>query len=213
MIPAKICGITRLADALTAAELGVAAVGFVFYARSPRCIDGAKAARICEKLPPPIARVGVFVNPSLQTLISTAKNARLTHIQLHGEEDTALCQESPLPVIKAIRHPEEFDKYKDFSMAAFLIDSKTQDQFGGTGQLSDWNFCRQVKAHAPVILAGGLSADNIAQAFATAQPDAVDLSSSVERAPGIKDHDKLREFFAALRQIEIAEWQCRKIFS
>lgn len=212
MIPAKICGITRLADALIAAELGAAAVGFVFYARSPRCIEIAEAARICEKLPPHIARVGVFVNPDQQIMISTTKNAHLTHIQLHGEEGAALCQESPLPVIKAVRNPEEFDAYKDFSMAAFLIDSKTHDQFGGTGQLSDWSFCRQVKTQAPVILAGGLSADNIAQAFAAAQPDAVDLSSSVELAPGIKDHDKLREFFAALRQIESAEWQSHKIF-
>lgn len=212
MIPAKICGITRPADALAAAELGAAAVGFVFYARSPRCLEVAEAARISAKLPPQIARVGVFVNPDLQTLISTTKNAGLTHIQLHGEENVALCQESPLPVIKAIRNPEEFDKYKDFSMTAFLIDSKTQDQFGGTGQLSNWSFARQVKTHAPVILAGGLSSSNIAQALATAQPDAVDLSSSVELAPGIKDHHKLRDFFAALRRIEIAEWQSRKIF-
>lgn len=212
MIPAKICGITRLADALAAAELGAAAVGFVFYARSPRCLEVAQAARISAKLPPQIARVGVFVNPDLQTLILTAKNAGLTHIQLHGEEEVALCQESPLPVIKAVRSPVEFDAYKNVSMAAFLIDSKTQDQFGGTGQLSDWNFSRQVKAHAPVILAGGLSSSNIAQALATAQPDAVDLSSSVELAPGIKDHHKLREFFATLRQIEIAERQSSKIF-
>lgn len=212
MIPAKICGITRLADALAAAELGAAAVGFVFYARSPRCLEVAQAAHISAKLPPQIARVGVFVNPDLQTLISTAKNAGLTHIQLHGEEEVALCQESPLPVIKAVRSRVEFDAYKNVSMAAFLIDSKTQDQFGGTGQLSDWNFSRQVKAHAPVILAGGLSSSNIAQALATAQPDAVDLSSSVELAPGIKDHHKLREFFAALRLIEFAGWQSRKIF-
>lgn len=212
MIPAKICGITRLEDALAAAELGAAAVGFVFYARSPRCLDAAKAAHISAKLPSHVARVGVFVNPDLQTLISIAKNAGLTHIQLHGEEEVALCQESPLPVIKAIRNPEEFDVYKNFSLAAFLIDSKTQDQFGGTGQLSDWNFSRQVKAHAPVILAGGLSSSNIAQALATAQPDAVDLSSSVELAPSIKDHHKLRDFFAALRQIEIGERQSSKIF-
>lgn len=212
MIPAKICGITRLADALAAAELGAAAVGFVFYARSPRCLEVAQAAHISAKLPPQIARVGVFVNPDLQTLILTAKNAGLTHIQLHGEEEVALCKESPLPVIKAVRSPVEFDAYKNVSMAAFLIDSKTQDQFGGTGQLSDWNFSRQVKAHAPVILAGGLSSSNIAQALATAQPDAVDLSSSVESMPGIKDHHKLREFFAALRQIEIAERQSSKIF-
>lgn len=198
MIPAKICGITRLEDALLAAELGAAAIGFVFYPRSPRYIQAIVAGRISEQLPQRLARVGVFVNPDPETMMRTAEIARLTHIQLHGGESCALCEQSPLPVIKTVRDLIEFEKYEDFSAAAFLVDSKSAEQFGGTGQKADWNFCRQVRERAPVILAGGLAASNIAPAIAAAVPDAVDLSSAVEHAPGIKDHQKLREFFAAL---------------
>lgn len=212
MIPAKICGITRLEDARAAAELGAAAIGFVFDSRSPRCIAVAEAARISAELPPDIARVGVFVNPDLPLMISTAERAHLTHVQLHGDESVALCQQSPLPVIKAIRNLQEFMQYRDFLPAAFLIDSRSGDRAGGTGQISDWRFCRQMKAHAPVILAGGLSAKNIGEALAAVQPDAVDLSSSIEQAPGVKDHDKLHEFFAALRPFEIGAGRARKIF-
>jgi phosphoribosylanthranilate isomerase len=198
MIPAKICGITRLEDALLAAELDAAAIGFVFYPRSPRYIDAVAAGRISEQLPQSMARVGVFVNPDPETMLRTAEIARLTHIQLHGDESNILCGKSPLPVIKAVRNLIEFEKYKNLSATAFLVDSKTAGQFGGTGQKSDWNLCRQVCEHAPVILAGGLAANNIAPAIAAATPDAVDLSSAVERSPGIKDHQKLRTFFLEL---------------
>jgi phosphoribosylanthranilate isomerase len=201
MIPAKICGITRLEDALLAAELGAVAIGFVFYTRSPRYIEAIAAGRISEQLPQRVARVGVFVNPDPETMIRTAEMARLTHVQLHGDESHTLCGQSPLPVIKTVRDLIEFEKYEKFSAAAFLVDSKTAEQFGGTGQKSDWNFCRQVRERAPVVLAGGLAANNIAQAIAAALPDAVDLSSAVERFPGIKDHQKLREFFAALKSV------------
>jgi phosphoribosylanthranilate isomerase len=187
-----------LEDALLAAELGAAAIGFVFYPRSPRYIEAVAASRISKQLPQRLARVGVFVNPDPETLLRTAEMARLTHIQLHGDESRTLCRQSPLPVIKTVRNLVEFEKYENFSAAAFLVDSKTAEQFGGTGQKADWNFCRQVRAHAPVILAGGLAANNIAPAIAAAMPDAVDLSSAVEQSPGVKDHRKLREFFAAL---------------
>jgi phosphoribosylanthranilate isomerase len=133
MIPVKICGLTRAEDALLAAELGAAAIGFVFYPRSPRYIAASDAARISAQLPPPLARVGVFVDPEPETMIATARLAQLTHIQLHGEESLALCRRSPLPVIKAIRTWDDLRKYESFPMAAFLIDSKSQKQFGGTG--------------------------------------------------------------------------------
>ncbi len=201
MIPAKICGITRLEDALLAAELGAAAIGFIFYSRSARYIEAVAAGRISEQLPQRMARVGVFVNPDPETMIRTAEMAHLTHVQLHGDENRTLCEQSPLPVIKTVRNLVELEKYENFSAAAFLVDSKTAEQFGGTGQKSDWNFCRQVRERAPVILAGGLAATNIAPAIAAAMPDAVDLSSAVEHAPGIKDHQKLRDFFAALKSV------------
>ncbi|MGH7601942.1 MAG: phosphoribosylanthranilate isomerase, partial [bacterium] len=191
MIPAKICGITRLEDALLVAELGAAAIGFVFFSRSPRCIDASAAGRISEQLPKHLARVGVFVNPDPETMMRTAEMARLTHVQLHGDESRALCEQSPLPVIKTVRNLIELKKYENFSAAAFLVDSRTAEQFGGTGKKADWNFCRLVRERAPVILAGGISAKILVEAIAAAMPDAVDLSSAVEQAPGIKDHQKL----------------------
>jgi len=201
MIPTKICGITRLEDALLAVELGAAAIGFVFYPKSRRYIDAGAAGCISEKLPSHVARVGVFVSPDLKFLFFTAKNAQLTHLQLHGEESASLCEHVPLPVIKTVRNATELEKYVNAPVAAFLIDRKTPNQFGGTGQIADWNFCRQVRDRAPVILAGGLSAGNVAEAVEIASPDAVDLSSSIESSPGVKDHQKLREFFAALKKI------------
>jgi phosphoribosylanthranilate isomerase len=210
MIPAKICGITRLENALLAAELGAAAIGFVFYPRSPRYIDAVAAGRISEQLPQSLARVGVFVNPDPETMMCTAELAHLTHIQLHGEESRTLCEQSPLPVIKTVRDLIEFEKYENFSAVAFLVDSKTAEKFGGTGQKGDWNFCRQMRERAPVILAGGLAANNIVQAIAAAMPDAVDLSSSVEHSPGIKDHQKLRDFFATLKSAPAAKLSFRR---
>jgi phosphoribosylanthranilate isomerase len=202
MIPAKICGITRTEDALLAAELGATAIGFVFYPKSLRYIDAAAAGRISQQLPSHLARVGVFVNPDSEFLLFTAKRARLTHIQLHGEESASLCEYAPLPVIKTVRNANEFEKYVDTPVAAFLIDGKTSVQYGGTGHIADWNFCRQVRDHAPAILAGGLAANNIASAIELTSPDAVDLSSSVESSPGVKDQQKLHEFFSALSKVE-----------
>jgi len=205
MIPVKICGITRVEDALLAIELGAAAIGLVFYPKSPRCLEAGTAGLISERLPSHVARVGVFVNPDLESMRLIAKNARLTHIQLHGEESVALCRRAPLPVIKTVRNANELEKYVTTPVAAFLIDSKTPNQFGGTGLLADWNFCRHVRERAPVILAGGLAANNIAEAMARASPDAVDLSSSIESSPGVKDERKLQDFFATLKKIEASE--------
>jgi len=205
MIPAKICGITRVEDALLAAELGAAAIGFVFYPKSPRYLAASAAGRISAQLPSRVARVGVFVNSELETITFTAKSAHLTHVQLHGDESSEICKLVPLPLIKTVRNMMEVEKYKNIPLAAFLIDSKTSTQFGGTGQIADWSLCRQVREYAPVILAGGLSAENIAAAIELTSPDAVDLSSRVESSPGVKDHQKLREFFAALQKVETRE--------
>lgn len=201
MIPAKICGITRCEDALLAAKLGAAAIGFVFYPQSPRYIAASAAGRISAQLPSHLARIGVFVNADLDFLSFAAQTAQLTHFQLHGEESASLCEAVPLPVIKTVRTTTELDKYVNTPVAAFLIDSKTPNQFGGTGQRADWNVCRQARERAPVILAGGLSAQNIAEAAALASPDAIDLSSSLESAPGVKDHQRLQDFFTALKNI------------
>jgi len=210
MIPAKICGITRVEDALLAAELGASAIGFVFYPKSPRYIDASAAGRISAQLPLHVARVGVFVNSDLEFLLCTAQSAQLTHLQLHGEESAKLCESAPLPVIKTVRNVIELEKYVSAPVTAFLIDTKTPQQFGGTGQIADWNFCRQVRDRAPVILAGGLAANNIAAALELTSPDAIDLSSSVESLPGVKDHQKLRKFFATLKSVSYNKLSFRR---
>lgn len=210
-IPTKICGITRMEDALLVAGLGAAAVGFVFYEKSPRRVDVCTVERISARMPHHVARVGVFVNPTLAALRETARDAGLTHLQLHGNESLALCAQAPLPVLKAIRSLHEFMQYQKAGLAAYLIDSRTRDQAGGTGLLSDWGLCTHVREHAPVILAGGLSAENVVQAVAATQPDVLDLSSAVESAPGMKDHAKLRRFFAALAEVKL-EYTTRRVF-
>lgn len=212
MIPTKICGLTRVEDAVLAVELGAAAIGFVFFEKSPRRVEANTAAQIGARLPEHVARVGVFVNPTLMRLREIAAEANLTHVQLHGEESLDLCAQAPLPVIKAIRKVNEFAQYRAATLTAFLIDSRTREHAGGTGLLSDWSLCEHVREHAPVMLAGGLSAENVAAAIAATQPDALDLSSGVECAPGVKDHEKLRQFFTALAQIKL-EHTLRKVFS
>lgn len=204
MIPAKICGMTRVEDALLAAELGASAIGFVFYEKSPRYIRPEDAAKICEQLPAGIARVGVFANPNLQTMLSIVATVSLTHVQLCGEETPSLSMQSPLPIIKSVRSTSSkgIEALKQFPAAALLVDSWKIGQYGGTGKLSDWNFCRLLRASQRTILAGGISSENVESAILNAKPDAVDLCSSVEESPGKKDHQKLRTFFNTLKTID-----------
>jgi len=203
MIPAKICGITRLEDALLAIELGASAVGFIFYEKSPRYINVDVAAKICEQFPKNVSRVGVFANPDLQTMLSIVAAVSLTHVQLCGEETPSLSLQSPLPIIKSVRSTSSkgIEALKQFPAAALLVDSWKNGQYGGTGKLSDWNFCRLLRATRLTILAGGISSENVESAILNAQPDAVDLCSSVEKSPGVKDHEKLKAFFETLRSI------------
>jgi phosphoribosylanthranilate isomerase len=201
MIPAKICGITRLEDALLAVELGASAIGFIFYEKSPRYIDPESAARICERLPGDFPRVGVFANPDLHQVLSTIAAARLSHVQFAGEESAEQCRQVSLPVIKSVR-PGSRSNLDDFPATAFLVDSQRNGQYGGTGEVSDWSFCQSLRSRRMTILAGGIGEHNVRQAVAAAHPDAVDLCSSVEKSPGTKDHEKLRAFFRTLRTIE-----------
>lgn len=204
MIPAKICGITRADDALLAIELGASAIGFIFYPGSPRYINTDEAARISEHLPAHRARIGVFVNPDLKTLLLTVATARLTHVQLAGEETPWLCRQSSAPVIKSVRPAKgmALEAFQHFPAAALLVDSHRNGQYGGTGTTSDWQFCRDLRSHGLTILAGGISLKNVEGAIAKAMPDAIDLCSSVEKSPGIKDHEKLTALFATLRSID-----------
>jgi phosphoribosylanthranilate isomerase len=201
MIPAKICGITRLEDAVCAIELGASAIGFIFYEKSSRCISPEDAAHICEQLPVGFPRFGVFVNSNRQKILSTIAIAGLTHIQLSGDESAAFCAQLPLPVIKAVRL-EDLAAVDEFPAAAFLIDNRQNGAYGGTGVISDWSFCRVLREKRVTVLAGGIGEHNVREAVAQARPDAVDLCSSVEKSPGMKDHQKLKAFFKVLRTVE-----------
>ena len=201
----KICGITRLEDACLAIELGAGALGFNFYEKSPRCLAPAEAWKILRKLPALVSTVGVFVNWDSASIIALAKSLRLSAVQLHGDEFAAITAECArhFPVIKAFRTESklQFTQFKAHNAAAsFLLDAATSEttskNYGGTGRLADWKIAKRAAAKYPILLAGGLTPENVAEAIFTVRPYAVDVASGVESSPGKKDSAKLRAFFA-----------------
>jgi len=205
MTEIKICGITTLEDALCAAECGADAVGFIFYEASPRYVAPERAKRIAAALPRGIATVGVFVNLAAEEVARTMEDCGLEMIQLHGDESPATCRLfSPERVIKAVspRTPEEIRMLEAYDVRAFLMDARDAGLYGGTGKRADWKLAATLgKAH-PLILAGGLDAENIVEALAAVAPRAVDINSGVERALGIKDHDRMRRIIGMIRALE-----------
>jgi phosphoribosylanthranilate isomerase len=198
----KVCGITRREDALLAVELGADALGFVFWPRSPRAIGAAAVRAITDGLPPFVSRVGVFVNESPSAVLTTAVEAGLTVIQLHGDEDASAYVDSPLPVIKALPVGEGFSlsAVQDLPPRVTpLLDAHDPARRGGTGRVIEWTVAAAAAKVRPVILSGGLNPENVSDAVAAVGPYAVDVSSGVETSPGVKDENKLRAFFAALR--------------
>jgi len=204
---AKICGITRIEDARLAVELGAHALGFNFYERSPRCIAPADAWKIIRKLPALVSTVGIFVNWDAVSVVALAKSLQLSAVQLHGDESgavTAACARH-IPVIKAFRAGAKFSaaQIRTHSAASsFLLDAATPDtnsaSFGGTGRLADWEVAKRLATKYPVLLAGGLSPQNVAEAILAVRPYAVDVASGVESTPGKKDPAKLQAFLAAV---------------
>ncbi|MBT4485747.1 MAG: phosphoribosylanthranilate isomerase [Candidatus Latescibacteria bacterium] len=197
-IAVKICGITRAGDALLAEEMGARAIGFVFFKDSPRYIIPEKAGEISGNLGPFTARVGVFVDEEPDTVISTARTARLTAVQLHGSESREYIGSlKGLNVIKAFRIGNDFDPgiLKQFNAGAFLLDAYSSDAYGGTGKTFDWRIARKCSEYGRIIIAGGLNASNINEAVRIARPWGVDVSSGIESSPGIKDSEKMRSFF------------------
>ena len=200
----KICGITRLADARLAIELGADALGFNFYEKSPRCLVPADAWKILRKLPALVSTVGIFVNWDSASIIALAKSLRLSAVQLHGDESAAITTECArhFPVIKAFRAGSkfQFSQFRIHSAAAsFLMDAATSEMksknYGGTGRPADWKIAKRAAEKYPILLAGGLTPENIAEAIFTVRPYAVDVASGVESRPGLKDSGKLRAFF------------------
>jgi len=200
----KVCGITRLEDAMSASILGVDAVGFVFYKKSPRYITPMKAAAIIRKLPPFVSAVGLFVNPEQCFIDEVLSLCPLGVIQLHGDESPEFCQSQARRVIKAI----PISCQKDLAIArqyncAILLDTKApKGVYGGTGQSFDWSLLQNFDHDYPLILAGGLHSQNAKLALSHRQWFGLDVSSGVETSPGIKDYDKMREFVS---QVQIAD--------
>lgn len=198
----KICGITRADDALLAAELGAAALGFNFCPRSPRCLAPQAAAEIIRQLPPFVVTVGVFADETEgEHVAAVAREAGVVAIQLHGPRYPA--PEAALDrflLIRAVAVREGFnaEELRGLAASAFLLDGFDPNLLGGTGKTFDWNLAIEAKRFGPVILAGGLTPENVGEAVRRVRPYAVDVASGVESAPGVKDAAKLRAFLTAV---------------
>ncbi len=201
----KICGITRVEDALSAARLGADAIGFVFWSKSTRAILPDIAGQITAKLPAFVNTVGVYVNPTRNWVEETATRAGLTLLQFHGDESPEFCNQFSLPYIKAIRVRNGIDllqyaaRYSNSK--GLLLDTYSVNMPGGTGHVFDWNLIPQ-DLPLPFILSGGLHSGNVALAIKQTRPWAVDVSSGVEAAKGIKDENKISAFMQGVRNSE-----------
>ena len=202
VVRSKICGITRIEDALAAVEAGADALGFVFYAKSPRAVTALQARAIIAALPPFVTTVGLFVNASACELNETLDAVPLDLLQFHGDETPEQCQGYHRPYIKALRVKAGDDIAGACNAYAgasgILLDAYVEGVPGGTGQAFDWSLIPR-DLSAPIILAGGLTVENVAGAIVQVRPYAVDVSGGVEKSKGIKDHDKIRAFMQAVR--------------
>lgn len=204
VVRVKICGITRPVDALLATSLGASAIGLVFWANSPRAIEPERAREIVQTLPPFVASVGVFVNQPLAEVAAVAQFVGLTAIQLHGDERPQDYAGTGRHVIKAIGVRDAAAEQAAASVplsASVLLDAHDPVRRGGTGRAIDWSVAAVIARQRPVILSGGLTPDNVADAVREVDPYAVDVSSGVEVSPGHKDPARLRALFGALREL------------
>lgn len=199
MIRVKICGITRVEDALAAAAAGADAIGLVFAERSPRCLDFEAARAICRALPPFITRVGLFMDAPAETVESTLDQVPLDWLQFHGREGQDFCRQFGRPWMKALAMGGESpDDPADFNLAdAVLLDAHAPGQAGGSGEAFDWERVPRMKRSW--VLAGGLNPGNVGEACARLRPAAVDVSSGVEVRPGVKSDKLIHDFIKAVR--------------
>ena len=202
MIKIKICGITSLDDALAAAAAGADALGFNFYKKSPRCIEPQKAAEIIEQLPPFIVPVGIFVNEREDRIREILASTGIQAVQFHGDESPEFCQRFGGRVIKAfqVKDKESLQNMAHYRVGAFLLDSYRDGVRGGTGVAFDWHLAVVAKTFGKVILAGGLTPENVAEAVKLVQPYGVDVAGGVEKEKGVKDHAKLKKFITEVRR-------------
>lgn len=202
MIKIKICGITNLDDALAAAEAGADALGFNFYKKSPRYVEPEKASEIIAQLPPFMMPVGVFVNEHEDRIREIQHKTCIQAIQLHGDESPEFCQRFENRVIKAfqVKDKESLKVMAHYRVGAFLLDSYRDDLRGGTGKVFDWHLAVVAKTFGKIILAGGLTPENVAEAVKLVQPYAVDVAGGVEKEKGLKDHGKVKQFIIEVRR-------------
>ena len=197
MTKVKICGFTEAENARQAAIAGVDAIGLVFYDKSPRNVDILRAQEIIEALPPFVNRVGLFVNANPSFVDEVLCEVSLDTLQFHGDESLLDCSQYQMPFIKSLRVKPETNVFQvadEFSSAsAILLDSFNPSAYGGTGEAFDWSLAC-VDISLPIILAGGLNETNVSVAISQVKPYAVDASSGVESAPGVKDIDKIVAF-------------------
>ena len=200
MIPTKICGITNLVDAKVAVENGASAIGFIFYEKSPRAISIENAKSISKQLSYSVGCVGVFVNQNKDFIDKTISEVQLNMIQLHGDESSNYCNQFEGPVFKAVRIKKEasLSVMDQYNVAGFLLDTFSNQQYGGTGETFDWSLINE-QIDTPIILSGGLNPDNILDAIDSVNPAAIDVNSGVELSPGKKDHQKINLLFENLK--------------
>ena len=199
----KFCGITRLEDAEEAVRLGAWAIGLQHWAESPRRVDAATAVAISAAVRRRIVVVGVFVNATLDEVVRTAEDESLAMLQLHGDEGPDFCKEvarrTGCKVIKAVRvrSVADIQAAEAFRTDFHLFDAHSRARPGGTGQSFDWELLSRRRSEVPMILAGGLRSENVAEAIAMTSPYAVDVASGVESSPGVKDHELMAAFARA----------------
>lgn len=203
MVRVKICGITNIEDAIAAVAAGADALGFVFHPASPRHLFPEEAAEIIRVLPPFVQVVGLFVDLPLEQVNDIADLCRLDLVQLHGDEPPDYCTAVRRRVIKAFRVKDisSLESMRNYCVAGFLLDAWSPDLHGGTGRVFNWEIAEAAKGYGPIILAGGLTPENVGAAVARVSPYGVDVSSGVEVAPGKKDQSKVREFIRQAKGI------------
>jgi phosphoribosylanthranilate isomerase len=202
----KICGVTSVADALRCAHAGADAVGLVFYPPSPRCVTIERAAEIVRALPPFVTAVGLFVNPQPADVDAVLANCPVGLLQFHGDESPEFCARFGHPYLKALRVRLGVDLLECLrpyeAASGWLLDAFREGEYGGTGTAFDWDLVPPGLAR-PVVLSGGLSPENVSEAVRRVRPWAVDVSSGVESAKGIKDPARVAAFIAGVRNADV----------
>tara|TARA_Y100000588_G_C14222326_1_gene911573 strand:- start:827 stop:1468 length:642 start_codon:yes stop_codon:yes gene_type:complete len=202
VVNVKICGITRKSDALVACNYGATALGFVFWDKSPRAVSPEQAEQIVSEIPPNVCTVGVFVNAGHDRVCEVVERVGLSLVQFHGDETLEDCARAPRRVLRAVGLKDEADVDLALSFPSdvtVLLDSSNREKRGGTGHKVDWSLARRISCERPIVLAGGITGENIIEAVETVRPFGLDVSSGVEERPGVKDPLLLKNLFLSLK--------------